>query len=250
MTSNNKFKYTIIKSCNSSYTFQNGKNKAYHLTESYILNTMFHESEWYGNWGAVIASIILATFIFTIFLAKPKKIDWRSYGLTEAFIISLFTEMFGIPLTIYALTSLLNIDIPANGLTGHLLATTLSYLSIIDLENAVTLVMTISLIIIGGGLLLLIGGWYQVYNAREGIADKGLYGLVRHPQYLGIILIMTGFIIQWPTIPTLIMYPILVYIYHRQSIKEEKIMIDRFGEEYLKYMERTPRYNVLRNLFS
>ena len=225
-----------------------GKNKAYHINKSYILVTMFHESEWYGNWGAVLASIILATFIFTIFLARPKRIDWRSYGLTEAFIISLFTEMFGIPLTIYALTSLLNIDIPVNGLTGHLLATTLSYLGIIGLERAVALVMTISLIIIGIGLLLLIGGWYQVYNAREGIADKGLYGLVRHPQYLGIILIMTGFIIQWPTIPTLIMYPILIYIYHRQSIIEERIMIERFGEKYLRYMERTPRYNILKNM--
>ena len=210
---------------------------------------MVHETNWYGNWPVVLASIILATFIFTIFLARPKRIDWRSYGLTEAFIISLFTEMFGIPLTIYTLTALFKIDIPANGLTGHLLATAMAYMGLIDLETAVTIVMAISIVIIGLGLLLLIGGWYQVYQHREGVATTGLYGLVRHPQYLGIILIMTGFVIQWPTIPTLIMYPILLYVYHRQALKEEKFMISRYGDTYRKYMMKTPRYNLLKNLF-
>lgn len=210
---------------------------------------MFIESEWYGNWGAVLASIILATFIYTVFLAKPKKIDWRSYGLTEAFIISLFTEMFGIPLTIYTITSLLKIDIPANEYTGHLLATTLAYMGIVDLRIGVTIVMILSIVIIVVGLLLLIGGWYQVYQHRGEIATTGLYGLVRHPQYLGIILIMTGFMIQWPTIPTLIMYPILLHIYHRQSLKEEQLMINKFRENYLSYMRKTPRYNIIKNMF-
>lgn len=197
----------------------------------------------------VIASIILATFIYTVFLAKPKRINWASYGLTEAFIISLFTEMFGIPLTIYIITSLFKIDIPANGLTGHLLATAMAYMGLIDLEVGVAIVMAISIIIIGIGLLLLIGGWYQVYQYREGVATTGLYGLVRHPQYLGIIMIMTGFIIQWPTIPTLIMYPILLYVYHRQAIKEERYMVSKYGEIYRRYMMNTPRYNLLKKLF-
>jgi len=210
---------------------------------------MFHESGWYGNWGAVIASIVLATFIFTVFVAKPKKMDWKSYGLTEAFIISLFTEMFGIPLTIYTLSSILKIDIPLNGLTGHLFATALAYLGLLELEAAVALVMVVSLLIISFGLILLIIGWYEVYKYREGIAMTGLYRLVRHPQYLGIILIMTGFMIQWPTIPTLIMYPILLYIYHRQALKEEKYMLEKYGEEYRRYMETTPRYNILKKLF-
>ena len=210
---------------------------------------MFDTSNWYGNWGAVIASIVLATFIFTVFLAKPKRMDWKSYGLTEAFIISLFTEMFGIPLTIYTLSSIFKIDIPTNGLTGHLFATALAYTGVMELEAAVTLVMAVSLAIIGFGLTLLILGWYQVYKYREGIATVGLYRLARHPQYLGIILIMTGFMIQWPTIPTLIMYPILLYIYHRQAVKEERYMLEIYGEKYREYMERTPRYNILKKLF-
>ncbi len=210
---------------------------------------MFDTSNWYGNWGAVIASIVLATFIFTVFLAKPKRMDWKSYGLTEAFIISLFTEMFGIPLTIYTLSSIFKIDIPLNGLTGHLFATALAYTGVMGLEAAVTLVMAVSLAVIGFGLALLILGWYQVYKYRGGIATEGLYRLARHPQYLGIILIMTGFMIQWPTIPTLIMYPILLYVYHRQALKEERYMLETYGEKYREYMEKTPRYNILKNLF-
>jgi hypothetical protein len=210
---------------------------------------MFHESGWYGNWSLVLASIIISTFIFTVFFARPKKIDWKLYGLTEAFIISLFTEMFGIPLTIYLISTYLQIDIPLNGLTGHLWATALAYLGLVSLETGVSIVMGISIGFIGVGLLFLIGGWYQVYLSRGGIANSGLYGLVRHPQYLGIILIITGFIIQWPTVPTLIMYPILLFVYYRQAVKEEEIMINRFGKEYIMYMKSTPRFNICKKLF-
>ncbi len=204
------------------------------------------ETHWYGNWQLVIASIIVSSFIFTVFLAKPKKMNWKTYGLTEAFIISLFTEMFGIPLTIYILSSYFNITIPLNGLTGHLWATLLTLTGILDLETGVLIVMTASLILIGIGTLMLIGGWVQVYRNRESIADTGLYSYVRHPQYLGIMLIITGFMVQWPTLPTLIMYPILINIYYRQAIKEEEVMLGRFGDKYRSYMEKTPRFNIIK----
>jgi protein-S-isoprenylcysteine O-methyltransferase Ste14 len=211
---------------------------------------MAHTSEWYGNWEIVIASIVLASFIFTVFLAKPKKLDWRSFGLTEAFIISLFTEMFGIPFTIYILTSISHINIVPSGLTGHLLATFLDLYGILDLETGVLVVMTISIIMIIIGLVLLIGGWIQVYKYKDELAVKGLYSVVRHPQYLGIIILMTAFIIQWPTIPTLIMFPILLYVYYRQALKEEAEMISRFGDRYLDYMSKVPRFNFLKGLLS
>ena len=207
------------------------------------MNTSF-EVNWYGNWQLVIASILLSTFVFTVFLAKPKRMDWKSYGLTEAFIISLFTEMFGIPLTIYLLSTYFDISIPINGLTGHLWATLFALTGLMDLETGVAIVMGISLVLIGMGTILLVGGWIQVYRNRDRIADTGLYRYIRHPQYLGIMLIIIGFMVQWPTIPTLIMFPFLIYVYYRQALKEEKIMLEAFGEEYISYMARTPRFNI------
>jgi len=186
-------------------------------------------------------------YIYNI-LCKTKKIDWRSFGLTEAFIISLFTEMFGIPLTIYVISSLLNIDIIPNRLTGHLLATTLAILGILNLEVGVTIVMSISTIMIIIGLILLIGGWKQIYKYKNSIAVVGFYSVVRHPQYLGLMIIMTAFIIQWPTIPTLIMYPLLMYAYYKQALKEENELILKFGELYITYASHVPRFNIIKGI--
>jgi protein-S-isoprenylcysteine O-methyltransferase Ste14 len=211
---------------------------------------MVHNSDWYGNWEIVLASILVASFIFTVFLAKPKKLDWRSYGLTEAFIISLFTEMFGIPFTIYILSSFFHLDIIPSGLTGHLLATFLDIYGVLELELGVLLVMIVSIILIIIGLFLLIGGWIHIYRYKDTLAVNGLYSVVRHPQYLGIIIIIVAFIIQWPTIPTLIMFPILLYLYYKQAIKEERMLIKKFGEEYKRYIARVPRFNIVKGLLS
>jgi len=207
-----------------------------------------NQTGWYGNWSLVIASIILASFIFFVFIAFPKKIDWKTFGLTEAFIISLFTEMFGIPFTIYIISSLLKIEILPTNLTGHLWATLLSLYGIINLETGVFLVMLISVIMILIGLILVIGGWVSIYKRKETIVMDGFYSYVRHPQYLGFIIIISGFIIQWPTFLTLVMYPILVYLYYKQAIKEEHHLLKKFGNIYFEYTKRVPRFNIIKGL--
>ena len=193
---------------------------------------------WYGNWAAVIAGILFFTLFAVGFTYAPKKRDWKTLGIYEAFMVALFTEMFGFPLTIFLLSSILGITIQPNGETGHLIAVALDRMGILGLEKGIFLVMAVSSIMILAGLALIILGWRKIHKA-EGLVTEGIYRYSRHPQYLGILLITSGFIIQWPTILTVIMWPILVIMYIRLAKKEEKEMEEMFGEEYLKYKEDT-----------
>lgn len=193
---------------------------------------------WYGNWGVVIASILFFTLFVVGFAYAPKKRDWKTLGIYEAFMVALFTEMFGYPLTIFLLSSILGITIEPTGETGHLIAVALDRLGIMQLENGVFLVMVVSSIMILAGLALIILGWKKIHKA-QGLVTDGIYRYSRHPQYLGILLITSGFIIQWPTILTVIMWPVLVIMYIRLAKKEEKEMEEKFGEEFQKYKNET-----------
>lgn len=194
--------------------------------------------EWYGNWAAVIVSILFFTLFAIGFAYAPKKRDWKTLGIYEAFMVALFTEMFGFPLTIFLLTSILGVSIQPTGETGHLIAVALDRLGILELDKGVFLVMAVSSIMILTGLALIVLGWKKIHKATWLVKD-GIYRYSRHPQYLGILLITSAFIIQWPTILTVIMWPVLVIMYIRLAEKEEKEMEEKSGEEYLKYKEET-----------
>jgi len=188
---------------------------------------------WYGNWIAVIASILFFTLFAVGFAYAPKKRDWKTLGIYEGFMIALFTEMFGFPLTIFLISSILGITIEPSGRTGHLIAVALDRFGILELDRGVFLVMAVSSIMILIGLAMIVLGWKKIHKAT-GLVEDGIYRYSRHPQYLGILLITSAFIIQWPTILTVIMWPVLLIMYHRLARKEEKDMEERFGEEYLK----------------
>jgi protein-S-isoprenylcysteine O-methyltransferase Ste14 len=193
---------------------------------------------WYGNWVAVIASILFFTLFAVGFAYAPRKRDWKTLGIYEAFMVALFTEMFGFPLTIFLLSSILGISIQPTGENGHLIAVALNRLGILELDKGVFVVMAVSSIMILTGLALIIVGWKKIHKAT-GLAKNSIYRYSRHPQYLGILLITSAFIIMWPTIPTVIMWPILVTMYIRLAKKEEKEMEEKFGEEYLEYKKET-----------
>lgn len=92
------------------------------------------------------------------------------------------------------------------------------------------------------GFCIMWKGWRLVHRSEGGLVTEGLYAHVRHPQYSGLFLVMIGMLIQWPTIITAVMFPVLTYVYYRLSKREEKDMLILFSDEYKRYMEKTPMF--------
>lgn len=202
------------------------------------------EQSSYGLWILVILNS--AIFIFFAFsFTKPKtKTDWRSLGAFSAFVVALFTEMYGVPLTIYFLAGWLqntypDIDWFAHD-SGHLLEMMFGWKA----NPHFGPFHILSMVFIGGGFWLLASAWRVLYAAqRTGtLATAGPYTRLRHPQYVAFVLIMFGFLLQWPTILTLAMFPVLVVVYWRLSVNEEKMAEQDFGTEFHDYAARTPRF--------
>ena len=204
---------------------------------------MHGESD-YGLWPLVI--INSAIFIFFAFsFTKPKTtLDWRSFGAFSAFIVALFTEMYGFPLTIYFLSGWLaenypGIDFLAHD-NGHLLHTLLGFEGNAHFDP----LHIASNVFIIAGFFLLSSAWGVLHKAQQtrSLASTGWYARCRHPQYIAFIIIMFGFLLQWPTLPTLVMFPILLVVYVRLAKREESIALEEFGDTYRQYMETTPAW--------
>lgn len=174
------------------------------------------------------------------FLRSPRRREWRHLGVAEAYLVVLFTEMFGLPLTIYLLGSVLGVNLGFGMLEGHLWANLLARLGVLPLAQGVGVVMAISSALIIAGLALMAAGWWQIWRARGELVTSGLYRFVRHPQYAGFLLVIGGFLIQWPTLPTLVLFPALLVVYLRLARREERELEREFGERYAAYRARTP----------
>ncbi len=195
----------------------------------------------YGFWSLVVVNIALFAFFLSSFLTPLKKREWRSMGATLAFFVALFTEMYGFPLTIYILTGILGSKYPAlnpfSHASGHLWLVLLGGGS-----TMMTLIHIISNTLVFIGFVIMWKGWKLIHGEKGGLVTGGLYAYVRHPQYSGLFLIMIGMLIQWPTVITALMFPVLVFVYYQLSKREESDMIKMFGDEYKRYMERTPMF--------
>ncbi len=195
----------------------------------------------YGFWFLVVVNVALFGFFILSFLAPLRKREWRSVGVTLAFFVALFTEMYGFPLTIYIFTAVLGSRYPALNLFSH----AGGHLWVVLLGGGEKMLMIIHLISNG---LVLIGfavmwiGWKLIHGAEKELVTRGPYAYVRHPQYSGLFLVMLGMLIQWPTIITGLMFPVLLYVYYRLSKREEEDMLNIFGDEYRQYMERKPMF--------
>jgi protein-S-isoprenylcysteine O-methyltransferase Ste14 len=158
--------------------------------------------------------------------------------------VALFTEMYGFPLTIYLLSGWLGSRYPGVDFmthdAGHLLETLFGWRA----NPHFGPFHVLSFLLVGGGFVLLAKGWDVLYAAqREGkLAVDGPYASIRHPQYVGFVLIMLGFLVQWPTLVTLIMFPVLTYMYARLAKGEEREAQEQFGDQYRRYAERTPAF--------
>ena len=204
----------------------------------------------YGLWGLVVINSLLFIVFAASFFHPQSRRDWRALGGFSAFIIALFTEMYGYPLTIYLLTGPLSGLIPGVNLShnaGHLWTDLIGWKG----DPHASPFHIASYLVIGGGFWLIAAAWRVLFAAqkRGELATTGAYAHLRHPQYLGLILIMVGFLLQWPTLATLIMFPVLVVVYRRLALREERDVRASFGAAYDAYAATTPRFLPhLRNL--
>jgi len=198
----------------------------------------------YGLWVLVFVNAAIF-IIFAFSFAKPQSArDWRSFGAFSAFIIALFTEMYGFPLTIYILSGWLQTNFPdVNWFvhdSGHLLEMLFGWRG----NPHFGPFHIISIALLFAGFWLLSSAWPVLFKAQRSgsLATTGLYTRVRHPQYVGFVLIMLGFLFQWPTLLTLVMFPVLVFMYWRLALREEREAEAEFGDAYRHYAETTPRF--------
>jgi protein-S-isoprenylcysteine O-methyltransferase Ste14 len=205
---------------------------------------MTHDAPAYGLWFLVILnSAIFILFAFSFFKPQTKR-DWRSFGAFSAFLVALFTEMYGFPLTIYLLSGWLQSRYPDvdwfSHDAGHLLEMMFGWKA----NPHFGPFHILSFAFIGGGFILISAGWKVLYEAqrRHALATTGVYARIRHPQYAGFILVMFGFLLQWPTLLTLAMFPVLVFMYVRLAKLEEREAIAQFGDAYLRYAATTPAW--------
>ena len=198
----------------------------------------------YGLWGLVILeSTIFILFAFSFFKPRTKR-DWRTFGSFAGFIVALFVEMYGFPLTIYLLSGWLAHKLPGLDLmshdAGHLWYTLLGFKGDPH-SNPIHLASNLFIL---GGFILLGSSWRVLFSAQREhkLASTGPYAYIRHPQYLAFIAVMVGFLIQWPTLVTLIMFPVLVVTYVRLAHREEREVEAEFGDVWRAYAARTPRW--------
>jgi protein-S-isoprenylcysteine O-methyltransferase Ste14 len=198
----------------------------------------------YGLWSlVVINSAIFIMFAYSFFKPQTSR-DWRSFGAFSAFLVALFTEMYGFPLTIYLLSGWLqsrypNVDWFSHD-AGHLLEMLFGWKA--NPHFGPFHLLSFALII--GGFFLISKAWYVLYQSQRSghLATTGPYAYVRHPQYDGFILVLLGFLVQWPTILTLAMFPVLVWMYVRLARAEEREAIAAFGDAYRQYAANVPGF--------
>ncbi|NOZ51990.1 MAG: isoprenylcysteine carboxylmethyltransferase family protein [Gammaproteobacteria bacterium] len=195
----------------------------------------------YGMW--VVAAFNIGLFLFFIlsFLKPRGGQEWRSMGVVVAFLVALFSEMYGFPLTIYLLTGWLGDAYPVlqpfNHKLGHLWVVVFGGSTL-----AWAVVMILSLVLMIMGYTLLSKGWTQIHAARGALVIDGIYAYARHPQYTGLFLVIIGFLVQWPTLLTVLMAPIMLYAYvHLARVEERRAELE-FGETYNEYVRKTPAF--------
>lgn len=202
------------------------------------------ENQAYGLWLLVIVNSALF-ILFAFSFSRPQtKRDWRSLGAFSAFVVALFTEMYGFPLTIYLLSGWLGSRYPAlapfSHEAGHLWSTLLGLKG----NPHISPLHLLSSVLIVAGFILVARAWHVLHAAmaRGELAISGPYGVVRHPQYIGFVVVLLGFLLQWPTLLTVLMFPVLVVMYLRLAKTEEREALRRFPVRYADYAAHVPAF--------
>lgn len=191
-----------------------------------------------GVWGLAAIMIVVASWIVYRYLAPKTWREWASAGLVQAFIIALYAEMYGFPLTIYLMVRFFGID--SANVNASLWST---LLGVGELGMLISMVFGYALLFVGLGLFM--QGWRELYRARKQnrLASGGLYSLVRHPQYTGLFIGLFGEgVVHWPTLFSVGLFPVIVLAYGLLARNEEKRVLEQFGDEYRAYQRRVPMF--------
>jgi len=211
-----------------------------------LLSSVTVSHNHFGDWIAVAASVLLVSFFALAYLLPqtPGKKDWRSLGLVQAFIVALYAEMYGFPLTIFLLSNALGLPSPLGmgGLDGHLLAVAVSRVFGMNQAGASFGVMAVSSLLMASGFLLIFTGWRRIHRGGGQLVTAGVYRWIRHPQYSGLLVFTLGLLINWPTLPTLLMWPVLLLTYIRLARREEQWAESTFGASFREYKGKVPAF--------
>jgi|SRR6056297_675236 len=194
-------------------------------------------SSHFEQWGAVVFFIVLYSLVF-LFLPFYKKMQRKPATAYFAFVIAFAIEMHGIPFSMFVISNVIGKSLPEGILWGHTLVGNVGHLG-----------LYLSVILGLAGFLLIVLGWRDIYHnywkkveGQGKVVQSGIYSLIRHPQYTGLLLISVGMLCDWATLPTLIIFPLIVWMYIRLAKREEADMVNEFGEEYRMYMRKTKRF--------
>lgn len=194
----------------------------------------------YGLWMLVVVNSVILILFAASFLRPANHREWKAMGAFSAFVVALFTEMYGFPLTIYLLAGVLGrrADLTHNG--GHLWSDLIGW----NGDPHFSPFHLASYALIGGGLYMIYRAWKVLWAAagRSQLATAGPYAYLRHPQYVGFFAVMVGFLLQWPTLLTMVMFPVLAVIYRRLALTEEHDARATFGPAWEAYAQMTPRF--------
>jgi len=190
----------------------------------------------YGLWPLVIISTMIFVIFGASFFHPQSRRDWRAMSAYTGFLVALFTEMYGFPLTVYLLAGPLGSRFPllrADHAGGHLWNDLIGW----NGDPHMSPFHLASYALIGGGFWLIAVAWRHLFAAVQSrrLATAGPYAWLRHPQYAGFLLVMIGLLVQWPTIPTLVMFPVLVVVYRRLARSEEREVATAFGSAWVDY---------------
>lgn len=191
-----------------------------------------------GIWGLAAIMIVGVSWVLYRYLAPKTWREWASAGLVQAFIIALYAEMYGFPLTMYLMVRFFGLD--STGINANIWSTALG---VGELGMLISMVLGYALLFVGIGLFM--QGWRELYRARQQnrLVTTGLYSLVRHPQYTGLFIGLFGEgVVHWPTLFSLALFPVILTAYGLLARAEEKRVLEQFGDEYRAYQHRVPMF--------